>query len=55
MIIAKQIFARRRLQVLDDQVRLDALTRDLHEDENRWISDFIAKLAGVIGNIGRRK
>lgn len=55
MITAEQVLARRRLQVLDDQVRLDAPTRDLHEAEDRWISDFIRKLAGVIGNIGRRK
>jgi hypothetical protein len=55
MIAAEQVLARRRLQVLDDQVRLDALTCDLHEDEDRWISDFIRKLAGVIGNIGRGK
>jgi hypothetical protein len=55
MIVAEQVPARLRLQILDDQVRLDALTRDLREDEDRWISDFIRKLAGVIGNLGRRK
>jgi hypothetical protein len=55
MIIAEQVLEGRRLQILDDRVRLDALTRDLHDDEDRWISEFIGKLAGVIGNIGRRK
>ena len=55
MIIAEQVLVGRRLQILDDEVRLDALTRDLHQDEDRWISDFIANLAAVIGNIGRGK
>jgi hypothetical protein len=55
MVIAEQVLARRRLQILDDQARLDALARDLREDEDRWISGFISNLAGVIGNIGRRK
>ena len=54
-MIAEQLPVRRRLQILDDQVRLDALKRDLNEDEDRWISEFIANLAGVIGKIGRRK
>jgi hypothetical protein len=55
MITAEQVLERRRLLILDDQVRLDPLTRDLDENEDRWINDFISKLAGVIGNIGRRK
>jgi hypothetical protein len=55
MVIAEQVPVRRRLQILEDRVRLDALRRDLHEDGDRWISDFIANLASVIGNIGRRK
>ena len=55
MAIAEQVLDRRRPQILDDQARLDALKRDLHEDEDRSISDFISKLAGVIGDIGRRK
>jgi hypothetical protein len=56
MITPEKIPARRRLQVLDDQLRLDAIAmHESCEKEDRWVANFITDLAGVIGNIVCRK
>jgi hypothetical protein len=56
MTTPEKIPVRRHLQILDDQFRLDAIAmHESREKEHRWVANFITDLAGVIGNIVRRK
>jgi hypothetical protein len=56
MTTPEKILVRRRLQILDDQLRVDAIAmHETREKEDRWVANFITNLAGVIGNIVRRK
>lgn len=55
MTTPESILMRRRLQMESDRAAADELARAICEKEDRWVTDFIANLAGVIGNIGRKK
>ena len=46
---------RRRPQIMSDWDRLDELAHEaLTRAENDWISDFMARLEGMIGIVGRK-
>jgi hypothetical protein len=53
MTTPEKILVRRRLQILDDQLRV--ATHESREKEHRRVANFITNLARVIGNIVRRK
>jgi hypothetical protein len=55
MTTPEKVLVRRRLQILSDQARIDDLAHEAREKEDGWVANFVTSLAGVIGNIGRRK
>jgi hypothetical protein len=55
MTTPERVLIRRRLQMESDRAKADELARGICAKEDRWVADFIAHLAGAIGNIGRKK
>jgi hypothetical protein len=55
MNLPEQVLVRRRLQIFRDGDAPNERAPDLLEKEDRWVPDFIERLAQAIRNIGRRK
>jgi hypothetical protein len=53
MNLPEQVLVRRRLQIFEDKAP-EQRALDL-EKEDRWVPDFVERLARVIRKIGRRK
>jgi hypothetical protein len=52
--LPEQVLVRRRLQIFEDKAP-EQPAPDLLEKEDRWVPDFVERLAQAIRNIGRRK
>jgi hypothetical protein len=50
MMAREQAVIRRRLRLLDDQARTDAVALD-GKKEDAWVEDFISRLAGTLRDI----
>jgi hypothetical protein len=50
----EQALVRRRLQILEDKAP-EQRVLDLLEKEDRWVPDFVERLAQAIRKFGRRK
>jgi hypothetical protein len=54
LTLPEQVLARRRRQIFEGNAP-EKRASDLLEKEDRWVPDFIERLAQAIRNIGRRK
>jgi hypothetical protein len=52
--LPEQVLFRRRLQIFEDKAP-EQRVLDLLEKEDRWVPNFVERLARVIRKIGRRK
>jgi hypothetical protein len=54
MTLPEQNSSKRRLQILDDETR-DAPRFNERAHEDTWVKNFMARLAGLVREIGGRK
>ena len=55
MPLPEQVLVRRRLQIRGNGAATEKRALDLLEQEDRWVTDFMERLARIVRNISRRR